>query len=239
MSLSLTVFIPAYNEQANLRRCVEVVSARLRALGVDAELLIVDDGSTDGTRQLAERLASELPQVRWIAHSRNCGIGAAFVTAISQARGEWLILIPADLALHPDELSRYIEAAPEADIVVGLRSDRSDYTLLRRLVSYTNIFLIRSLFRMPLRQYQYISMYRLEVLRSMEIECWRSAFFLAEVLIKARDMGRRLVEVEIRYAPRLTGRPSGARLRLVCLTIWEMALFWLRWTSRRSSDPPA
>ena len=102
---------------------------------------------------------------------------------------------------------------------MGLRSDRSDYTLLRRLVSWTNIHLIQTLFGMKLRQFQYISMYRMEVLRGMQIEYSRSAFFLAEVLIKARDSGWRLVEVEIRYAPRLSGKPTGAKFKLVVLTV--------------------
>jgi hypothetical protein len=82
---------------------------------------------------------------------------------------------------------------------------------------------------MPLRQYQYISMYRLDVLRSLTIEYWRSAFFLAEILIKARDLGCRLVEVEVLYAPRLTGRATGAKIKLVFLTIWDLFRFWVKW----------
>ncbi len=140
-----------------------------------------------------------------------------------------MILIPADLGLYPGELGRYFEAAPQADIVVGLRSDRSDYTWLRRLVSITNIHLIQTLFGMKLHQFQYISMYRMDVLRQMDIECWRSAFFLAEILIKARDQGRRLVEVDIRYAPRLSGQPTGAKLKLVLLTVSDIFRFWIRW----------
>lgn len=232
MSPTLTVFIPAYNEQGNLANCVQVLLSKFTDLGIAVELLIVDDGSQDQTGALADQLAAQHPQVRVLHHPKNLGIGGAFVSAVSQAQGEWLILIPADLALNPDELARYLQVAPDADIVVGLRSDRSDYTLLRRLVSWTNIHLIRALFHMPLRQFQYISMYRLEVLQRMQIEYWRSAFFLAEVLIKARDLGYRLVEVEIRYAPRLSGKPTGAKLRLVVLTVIDIFRYWLKW--RRS-----
>ena len=87
---------------------------------------------------------------------------------------------------------------------------------------------------MKLRQFQYISMYRMEVLRGIQIEYGRSAFFLAEVLIKARDNGARLVEVEIRYAPRLNGKPTGARLKLVVITIIDIFRFWLRWLPARA-----
>jgi glycosyltransferase involved in cell wall biosynthesis len=229
----LTVFIPAYNEEANLRHCVDVISAKMQELGVTCELLIVDDGSQDKTGAIADELADTLAGVHTVRHPRNRGIGATFVTALSQAQGEWLILIPADLALDPGELHRYIDAAPQADIVVGLRSDRSDYTLLRRLVSWTNIHLIQLLFGMKLRQFQYISMYRMDVLRDMQIEYNRSAFFLAEVLIKARDMGCRLAEVEIRYAPRLSGKPTGAKFKLVAMTVIDIFRFWLRWMPAR------
>jgi glycosyltransferase involved in cell wall biosynthesis len=233
----LTVFIPAYNEEHSLAHCVEVVQAKLKELEVTCEVLIVDDASHDGTGRLADELASRLTGVRAVHHPRNLGIGGAFVTALNQAQGEWLILIPADLALEPSELQRYIEAAPVADIVVGLRSDRSDYTLLRRMVSWTNIHLIQLLFGMKLRQFQYISMYRMEVLGGMQVEYWRSAFFLAEVLIKARDLRYRLVEVEIRYAPRLQGKPTGAKLKLVIFTLIDIFRFWLRWLPARAHLP--
>jgi glycosyltransferase involved in cell wall biosynthesis len=197
-------------------------------LGEIAELLIVDDASQDSTARLADQLADQHPQVRAVHHPQNLGIGGGFRTAVQHANGEWMILIPADLALQPDELRRYFDASEGADIVVGLRSDRSDYTLLRRLVSWTNIHLIRTLFGIELRQFQYISMYRMEVLRQIEIEYWQSAFFLAEILIKAHDLGKRLVEVEIHYAPRLTGKPTGAKLQLVVMTVLDIFSFWLR-----------
>jgi glycosyltransferase involved in cell wall biosynthesis len=241
----LTVFIPAYNEEANLENCVQVVLAKLEALGVSAEALIVDDGSRDGTAALADRLAQQSEKVRVVHHPENRGIGGAFVTAAAQARGEWLILIPADLALEPDELRRYLQAAAGADVVVGLRSDRADYTWLRRLVSWTNIFLVQRLFGMKERQFQYISMYRMEVLRQIQakyggadrpgIRYWRSAFFLAEVLIKARRLGYRLVEVEdVRYVPRQAGRATGAHPRLVLRTLHDLLHFWLTGLWRHS-----
>jgi glycosyltransferase involved in cell wall biosynthesis len=227
MNVLLTVFIPAYNEAANLEHCVQVLQTRLGELGVAAEMLIVDDGSTDGSGALADQLVARMHNLRVIHHPVNRGIGAAFVTALAAARGEWLILIPADLALDPDELRRYLDAAPTADVVVGLRSNKDDYTWLRKLISWTNIRLVQVLFGMKIRQFQYISMYRTVVLRQIEIEYWQSAFFLAEILIKARDLGFRLIEVEIRYIPRQAGRATGARPGLVLHTIRDMLHFFL------------
>jgi hypothetical protein len=82
------------------------------------------------------------------------------------------------------------------------------------------------------RQFNYISMYRLAVLRRMKIEYWRSAFFHAEMIIKARALGYRLVEVEISYVPRASGQPTGARPKLLIRTVRDMLRFWGRWVLR-------
>ena len=227
--LALTVLIPAYNERAGLALCVDAVRVKLAALGVEAEILIVDDGSIDGTGLIADVLAADDPRLRALHHPNNRCIGAAFTTGVANARGEWLIFIPADLALDPAELHKYLDAARAADIVVGKRSDINDYSGFRRLVHYANLRMIQVLFQMPLHQFQYISLYRLATLYGIEIEYSRSAFFLAEILIKARALGARLVEVEIAYLPRTTGQATGARWRQIAGTLQDMGHFWLRW----------
>jgi dolichol-phosphate mannosyltransferase len=186
---TLTVLVPAYNEEAGLGRSVELILAKLAELGVSAEVLIVDDGSRDRTPAIADELAACHSQVRAFHHPANRGIGGGFVTGAAQARGEWLILIPADLALDLDELRKYLDAARRADVVVGARSDRRDYSAFRLFVAWVNIRLIQLLFGMKLRQFNYISMYRTEVLRRIEIEYWRSAFFHAEKHHQGRAKG--------------------------------------------------
>lgn len=225
----LTVLVPAYNEETGLAHSIELIMAELARLGVAAEVLIVDDASRDRTGQIADELAARYPQVRVVHHPVNLGIGGGMMTGIAEARGEWLILIPADLALDLAELSKYLEATRRADVVVGIRSDRSDYTPMRRIYSWANIRLIQLLFGMRERQFNYISMYRVSVLRQVGVTCWRSAFFFAEILIKARALGYRLTEVEIRYVPRASGRATGASPRLIAATGREMVRFWWRW----------
>ncbi|MCX7706893.1 MAG: glycosyltransferase family 2 protein, partial [Anaerolineae bacterium] len=209
--------------------------ALLKRLGILFEILIVNDASKDRTGEIADELARRFPEVRVVHHPTNRGIGGGFLTGVAEAQGEWLILIPADLAMDPAELSKYLRAAEGTDVVVGIRSDRSDYSGWRRLVSWLNIRLIQLLFSMPQRQFNYISMYRLSVLRQMRIEYWRSAFFHAETLIKARDLGYRLAEVEIQYVPRASGRATGAKTGLIVRTVRDMVLFWLRRTFLRRS----
>jgi glycosyltransferase involved in cell wall biosynthesis len=231
----LTVLVPAYNEEAGLSANIELILAKLAELAIPTEVLIVDDASRDRTGAIAEELAVQHSAVRVVHHAVNQGIGGGMRTGIAEARGEWLILIPADLALDLDELRKYLHAARDADVVVGIRSDRRDYTPFRLLVSWVNIRLIQLLFNMRLRQFNYISMYRLEVLRRVGLEYWRSAFFHAEILIKAQRLGYRLVEVEICYVPRASGRATGARPRLIGRTVQDMFRYWWRWVRQKRS----
>jgi glycosyltransferase involved in cell wall biosynthesis len=231
----LTVLMPAYNEQANLAANVPLLLAKLSELGVAYELLIVDDGSHDATPRLVDEMAARSERVRAIHHAQNQGIGRALYTGFQGSRGQHTIFIPADLAMVLDDLVKYLDALQEADVVVGLRSDRRGTSPVRRLVSLANIALVRLLFCMPVHQFQYICMWPTRLLHEIAVEYSDSAFLQAEVLIKARDMGYRLAEVEVTYQPRTRGCPSGARTRLVLKSVRDLFHFWLRWLFRKRS----
>ncbi len=236
----LTVFVPAYNERAGLAQSVWRVLAVLDRFGVAAEVLIVDDASRDDTAAVAAAMAELDPRIRCISHPVNLGLGSGLTTAIAQARGDWLILVPADLAIDPVDLRRYFESSSNADVVVGVADVHVDYSWFRRLVHAANIRVVQVLFGMKERQFQYICLYRLAMLRLLQIEYIRSAFFHAEVLIKAKAIGARLVEVDVRYVPRLTGKAGGARSSLILRTLRDMTAFWLRGgatVARRQAAP--
>ena len=236
----VTIVVPAYNEEASLAPTVRAVAAKLRELAKSYELLFVDDGSTDATADVARALAGEDAGVRLIQHERNRGPGSGVVTGIEQAAGEAVMFIPADLAMDLGDLHKYFEAAEGADVVVGLRSDRRDYSAFRKAVSVANIALVRLLFGMRLRQFNYIHLYRRPVLEAMEVES-RGVFMAAEILIKARDAGCRLTEVEVGYVPRTAGRASCGRPGVIAKAVWELARFWVRWAwgrlTRRRRGP--
>lgn len=229
----VSVVVPAYDEESNPLATARVLIERLSACVPSFEILIVDDASRDGTRRVAEQLAAADPRVRVFHHEENRGIGGGFVTGLRHARGEWFLLIPADLALDPEELPKYFQAARDTDVVVGIRSHKRDYSLFRRLVSWVNIRLIQLLFGMPERQFQYISLSRRSVLEEVGVDYAGSAFFLAEVLIKAKARGYRLRSLDIRYSPRVAGRSTGARPSLIARTVWDMLVFWWRGDWRR------
>ncbi len=232
----LCIVMPAYNEAQNLAANAARLIDKLDELDIDFELLIVDDCSIDATPKLAQALSARDGRVRVLRHAQNCGIGQSLYTGFENARGQYTIFIPADLAMDLDDLPKYFEAARHADIVVGLRSDRRDSILPRKIVSLINIGLLRLLFQMPLHQFQYICMYRTDLLHQIELEYRHSAFLQAEALIKARDMGYTLTEVTIGYIPRTGGVARGARASSIAASVRDILHFWLRWLFKRRQN---
>lgn len=220
--------MPAFNEEKNLPQTIARVATALDHIGIDFEIVVVDDGSVDATAAVTAGIAGRDPRVRLAANPRNLGIARTFAYGVSVARGDWVILIPADLAMDPGQVARFLEAKEGTDIVLGIRSDRRDVPPLRRLVSEVNIRLIRTLFRMPHRQFNYITMYRHTVFDGMAITS-TSVFFHAEILIKARDAGYRIRELEVTYVPRPHGTSSTGSPRVLLAALTETLRFWWSW----------
>lgn len=117
----LSVVIPCRDEKPNIARFAGELFPALDSLGVDYEVCAVDDGSADGSREALEDLAGRFPRLRVLAHPRNLGMGAALRTGFSQARGEWIATLDADLTFHPRQIRDLLERqrATGADMVAG------------------------------------------------------------------------------------------------------------------------
>src|SRR6478735_605867 len=114
----LTVIIPFYNEQATLKAIVELVLAA-PLVETAKELILVDDGSSDGSAEIAMRLADEHPDtVRYVAMSANCGKGAAVRRGLQEVDGNLIVIQDADLEYHPADLGRIVDAYRDRDTMV-------------------------------------------------------------------------------------------------------------------------
>ncbi|MBI4975243.1 glycosyltransferase family 2 protein [Candidatus Peregrinibacteria bacterium] len=232
----LTIVIPAYNEDKNLECAVSLIKQKIKPLLSSYEILIVDDGSSDNTGMIADKLSSGDKEIRVIHHHKNLGPGSGLFTGINNAYGEFIIFIPADIAIDLDQFNKYLEASKEADIVVGLRNDRKDYSIFRKINSVIYIWMIKLLFNMRQRQFNYVHLYRKSIFDRIKIES-KSVFITAEILIKARDLGYRLTEVEINYVPRKFGEGSCSKPIVIYNTFKDMIVFWFQWIFRKSIAP--
>lgn len=245
----LTIAIPAYDELANLGRAVD--EARAAAAGVapgDVEILLVDDGSRDGTGALADDLAAKFSELRVVHHPANRGFSGAMTTCFREARGDWIFLAPADGQTPMAEVIGFFEQIDDSDVVVGVRATRRT-ELKRRLLSRGFHLLARRLFSLPEREFSSAFLFRGSLLRSMRFRSTpRSAALLPEILFRARRRGARISVREIEHRSRWSGRAKGGQLSVALVTLAELLRVALlarideRWrvlTSARKSSAQA
>ena len=125
-AIALSVVLPVHNEEGNLPALGDELAAALAAVGGTAEVVFVNDGSTDGSGAWLDGLRARDPRVRVLDHDRNHGLTAALDTGFRAARGAVLAMLDADLQNPPGELVHLLARLPEADMVIGWRRDRRD-----------------------------------------------------------------------------------------------------------------
>jgi len=200
----LSVVVPVYNE----RRTIDELLHRVLAAPYEKQVIVVDDGSTDGTVEMLEKW-EEHPRVELLQHSKNGGKGAAIRTGLAHAEGRFTIIQDADLEYDPQDYPRVIEPllSGEAEVVYGSRylrkagEARQPWRLLRLGVSVLNA-VVRLLYGARLTdEATCYKAFPTAVLRSMDLQCERFEF-CPEVTAKACRMGLAITEVPIRYEGR-------------------------------------
>jgi len=222
----LSVVIPARNEEGNLKGCVETVLEALDGVIDDFEIIIVNDGSTDGTGALAERLVAELRGVRVVHNAQGLGFARAYRHGAGLASKTYVALIPGDNEIQPVSMRAIFEAVGTADIVVPFTANQESRPWLRRLLSRTFTGTVNILFGYDLRYYQGPCVYPAGVLRTLRVTT--SGFvFLTEMLVRALAAGYRPVEVPMYIQPRQSGSSSAVSLRNVVTALKPVArLVW-------------
>ncbi len=211
-SIRYSVVIPLFNEEG----CVEELHRRLfevmNGLGGNFEVLYVDDGSTDGTRAILDRLESEQPAVRVIRFTRNFGQHPAVYAGYDHALGETIITLDGDLQNPPEEIPKLVEKLAEGyDMVTGVRATRHD-SIFRTLPSKFVNWMIGKLTGVPLKDYGcLLRVYRRSVIEMLQRCREQTVYFTALI----SWLGIRIAEVEVAHAPRAAGRSKYNWLKLI------------------------
>jgi glycosyltransferase involved in cell wall biosynthesis len=232
---ALSVVVPAFNEEALLDGCIRQLHASLAAVGVAAEIIIVNDGSRDRTAQIADGLAAALPGVVAM-HQANQGIGGAFRTGTARATGEYLILWPADMPAEPADLAPYVTQFGRADVIVGVRQARVGYNPLMRFNAWLYPKLVATLFGLHLRDVNWIHAYRRDLFAKITLT-QRGIPMLVEALVRLRDLGAKFAEVDVQMKVRLGGVASASRLKVMWRTLTGLFSFWNLWRRDRRPSP--
>jgi dolichol-phosphate mannosyltransferase len=231
--LDLSIIVPAYNEEVNLPACLTTLLETFA--GTSFEILVVDDGSRDQTLMVARRIAEAHSEtIRVQAHTHNQGFGGALRTGFGKARGQYVTCCPADFAMTADDWRPFESALGQVDVVVGCRVRREGYNVLMKFNSWLYPKLIRVMFGLRLRDVNWISVYRRDLVKRVEIT-QRGVPMLVEILVKLRDLGATFREVDCQMQPRIVGKASASRFRVMWRTLTGLVGFWR--TYRRQIPP--
>jgi glycosyltransferase involved in cell wall biosynthesis len=238
--MEMSVVIPAYNEEENIRSTVERCVRSLRTVFERFEIIIVDDKSTDKTGKIADELSSRHPEVRVIHNERNLRQGASLVRGFKQARLNLVTHNAMDYPFDLDDLSKVLPLMATADVVVSARRNRPDSSSYRRFLTAVNLLLLRNCFGLRLRDYNFVQVFKREVLDAINFEETSTGFLIPSMLFQAHSLGYRIEEIVLDYRPREIGKAKSGRPRVLLETLWDMFRFWLRQrlkTKRRSVSP--
>jgi len=235
--MEISVIFPAYNEAENIRSTISRALAALRSQFARFEIIIVDDCGSDGTGQIADELANEHTEIRVIHNEDNIGQGASIVRGFKEARYALLIHNAVDYPFDLSDLDKMTPLLKNADIVVASRLGRPGYTFYRLIVSLINRKLIHALFPLKLHDYSFVQLISKPVWDATKVEGRSTGFMMPEALIRAYDLGYRIVEVDIPYHPRLAGKATAGKPRVIIYSIYEMFRFW--WNRRKRKPPCA
>jgi dolichol-phosphate mannosyltransferase len=220
----LSLVLPAFNEEEGIRQAVAEADAALATLAEEYEIVVVDDGSADGTAAAVASEATRRPRVRLVRHATNLGYGAALRTGFEAARFDLVAFSDADCQFFPGDLGRLLPLTDEAPIVVGRREGRQDGRL-RRLLSWGYNLLTRTLLGTRVRDCDCaMKVFRRDVLRQLLPE---STGYLVnvEMLTRARRLQLLVKEIGVRHRPRMHG-VSKIGFRDVPRTLAALLPFW-------------
>ncbi len=228
--ISLSVFFPCYNEEANVERTTRAALAAVSKITDDFEIIIVNDGSKDRTGEIADRLAAELPNVRAVHNNPNLGYGGALQRGFREAKKEYIFYTDGDGQFDFEEIPKLLPLLKDYDIISGYRLDRQD-PLIRKINAFCWTTLVNIVFGLWLRDIDCsFKIYPRGLFERIKMKSM-GALIDAEVLARAKYCGYRIGQIGVHHYPRTAGEQTGAKLRVILRAFKE--LFKLYFDIRR------
>jgi len=221
----LSLVFPIFDEIDNLGELVDAALRTAAQLAPDFEIVLVDDGSRDGSGELIDAFCNAHPRIRSLRHASNIGYGAALRSGLREARGEFVFFSDADLQFDLAELEKLLAHTERFDIVAGYRSPRRD-PWPRRFLAFGWGTLVRGLFGLPVRDIDCaFKVFHRRVIEAMPIASI-GAFVNTEILVRARAQDYRITQVPVTHRERRSGAQSGANLRVIGRALLELSVLF-------------
>ncbi|HSD98492.1 MAG TPA: glycosyltransferase family 2 protein [Patescibacteria group bacterium] len=223
---SLSIFFPFWNEEANIERVVLSAIPIAKKVAKEWEILIIDDGSSDGTLRIAQKLSTKDKHIRVIAHKENRGYGAALKTGLTSAKYEYIVFTDGDGQFDFSEVTKFIEEIGSADIVIGNRMQRHDHPfrhLLMNLLKVWDYVFFGFYFKDIDCGFKMFTKNAVKKILPLSSE---GAMITTEILAKAIRAKLKIVQVDVHHYPRKAGDQSGGNIRVIIRAIRESLFLW-------------
>lgn len=229
MAYSLSLLAWGYNEELLIEEFVEKSVRDLQKVTNDFEIVVVDDGSTDRTWEKLQGLAKRYPCLKIVRHEKNSDVGMATQSAVRQATKEILFWNTVDMFFDTEkDLPKFLPYTKEFDIVQGVRTSLKANAFFRKLTSVVNYLLVRTLFGVPMSEFQNVKFFKRAFGQSITFES-ASVFTNAELAVKGYYRGLRIKEVPMDFKERTAGKQKGAKLSTLRKTFRDIVKCWFLW----------
>ena len=225
---SLSVVLPAYNEEAVIAEAVYGITSILTPWVRDFEVIVVNDGSRDNTKAIVESITATDSRVRIIDHPVNQGYGAALVSGFEAATKDLVFFTDSDGQFDPHDLEPFFSLVEKYDVVLGYRIKRQD-TWMRKFNAWGWNLLVTLLLGVRVRDVDCaFKLYRADFFQKHHLET-RGAMINAEILYKLKRYGYTYTQVGVRHLPRRSGQATGARLSVIVQALQELLTYSWKW----------
>lgn len=225
---TISVIIPAYNEEGHVQGTVEQVVAALGDRFDDYEIIVVDDGSKDRTGEIAEKLAASNSHVRVLHNSPNMGFGYSYRRAVGEARNDYVAFFPGDDAIAAKHMAQVFALTGTADIISHFTSNLEVRLPSRRVISRIYTGMMNLLFGLRLRYFNGPTIHRREVIQAVKISTYGFAF-LSEIMVRLVRSGHSVRQIGTPIRERVQGSSKAFRpknvvtvLKTVCSLFWDV-----------------
>lgn len=200
----LTVVVPALNEEKNILLALKNITTAMEDSGISGEIIVINDGSRDRTKELAESFIKTCNKIRLINHNSPQGIGASFWDGVDHAEGKAIVLLPGDNENDPWEIFRYFRLLDQVDIVIPFVFNKQVRSTFRNILSSVYRIIINTTFLVHFNYTNGTVLYRKSILTELDFRS-RGFFFQTDILVRAVKRGYLFAEVPYRLDLRKDG----------------------------------
>ncbi len=227
--VAISAFFPCYNDESTIATMVDVAAATLERVGVtDAEIIVIDDGSSDESPEVLKKAVATQPILRVITHEHNRGYGGALLSGFGAATKQWVFYTDGDGQFDVAELEVLVQhASDDVDVVQGYKLRRAD-NMARRVVGRVYHAFVSFAFGLKIRDTDCdFRLIRRSALDRVHLE-HTTGVICVELVRKLQDSGARFTEVGVHHYRRVYGKSEFFRLDAVARTLFDLARLWVQ-----------